>query len=63
MDPRDAAALEMLRADPVLARFELEHEIDRAFEAATHVVEDAPTMPVVVPLRIRVGTDLSWTLQ
>lgn len=60
LDPRDAAAVEELRKDPFIARFELEHELDRAFAAVTEVVEDAPTAPVVVPLRIRVGTDLGW---
>jgi hypothetical protein len=41
----------------------LEAEIEEAFAVATAVDDDAVTQPVLLaPTRVRVGTDLSWTL-
>jgi hypothetical protein len=63
LDSRDAELLDQLAADPFLARFALEAEIEEAFAVATAVDDDAVTQPVLLaPTRVRVGTDLSWTL-
>lgn len=58
----DDELVQELRKDPFIRRFELEAEIEERFAAVTAVCEDAPTAPVVMPLSIRVGTDLSWVL-
>lgn len=63
LDSRDAELLGQLASDPFLARFALEAEIEDAFAAAVAVDEDAVTQPVfIAPTRVRVGTDLTWTL-